>query len=85
MLFRFSRDVNQREKGTRMSSRRDFLATAMIGGAALGLDAQTTKIQDGQRAKTYVTIGAAPKQNIVISRHAGSQEALSPDAGRRPR
>ncbi len=67
MLFRFSRDVNQREKGTRMSSRRDFLTTAMIGGAALGLDAQTTKIQDGQRAKTYVTIGAAPKQNIMVS------------------
>src|ERR1700756_3127822 len=67
MLFRFSRNIDEREKGTRMSSRRDFLTTAVIGGAALGLEAQTTKIQDSQRAKTYVAIGAAPKQNIIIS------------------
>src|SRR5579883_161770 len=55
------------EKGGAMSSRRDFIAGTIIGSVALGLEAQTTRVQATQAAKTYTWIGAAPRKNIIIS------------------
>lgn len=54
-----------------MSSRREFLTTTVVGAAALGVEAQTTRVQDSQRAKEYYSIGTAPKQNIMISSFNG--------------